>query len=145
MQEPGAYEWWYFDAEDKESGFSFVLIWFSGFPFSPYYTSHYEKWKNRITSDAPFPSNYSGFSFQLYENGREIVNFIREGRMGFLKAAVPISVSGLKRTGLSYDALRDEYALDIDFSFPARHKEVKATFLFKSCRRIRLRKKRYEQ
>ncbi|MGB7510676.1 MAG: carotenoid 1,2-hydratase, partial [Pelodictyon phaeoclathratiforme] len=51
MQDPGAYEWWYFDAEDKESGFSFVLIWFSGFPFSPYYTSHYEKWKNRSRAD----------------------------------------------------------------------------------------------
>ncbi len=64
LQQAGAYEWWYFDAEDKLSGFSFVIIWFSGFPFSPYYTNHYEQWKNGITQEAPLPSDYSGFSFQ---------------------------------------------------------------------------------
>ncbi|NTV06343.1 MAG: carotenoid 1,2-hydratase [Chlorobiaceae bacterium] len=141
MQEPGAYEWWYFDAEDKENGFSFVLIWFSGFPFSPYYTSHYEKWKNRSTTDAPFPSNYSGFSFQLYENGREIINFIREGRNELFESNLTDTGVRFEKNRFIHDPLRDEYTLDIDFSFPARHKEVKATFLFKSCRRIVYEKK----
>lgn len=141
MQDPGAYEWWYFDAEDKASGFSFVIIWFSGFPFSPYYTSHYEKWQNRGTAEAPLPSNYSGFSFQLYENGREIINFIREGRHELFESSRTDIGVRFEKNRFTHDALRDEYTLDIDFSFPVRHKEVKATFLFKSCRRIVYEKK----
>ena len=141
LKEAGAYEWWYFDAEDKTSGFSFVLIWFSGFPFSPYYTSHYEKWKNRITAEAPLPSNYSGFSFQLYENGREIVNFIKEGSNGLFESSRSEIGVRFEKNRFSYDALKDEYSLDIDFSFPARQKALKATFLFSSCRRIVYEKK----
>ena len=136
MQEPGAYEWWYFDAEDKESGISVVLIWFSGFPFSPSYTNHYEKWNSRPASGAPLPSNYSGFSFQLYENGREIVNFIKEGsRELFEGNSLDIGVR-FEKNLFTYDALRDEYLLDIDFSFPARRKAIKANLLFKACRRF---------
>jgi carotenoid 1,2-hydratase len=141
MQEPGAYEWWYFDAEDKERGLSVVLIWFSGFPFSPYYTRHYEKWKNRSTSEAPHPSNYSGFSFQLYENGREIVNFIKEGGQELFDSCISDIGVRFEKNRFTYDALKDEYLLDIDFSFPARHKKVKATLLFKACRRITYEKK----
>jgi carotenoid 1,2-hydratase len=141
IQEPGAYEWWYFDAEDKESGVSFVLIWFSGFPFSPYYTSHYEKWKNRITSEVPLPSNYSGFSFQLYDNGREVVNFIKEGRRELFESSRSDIGVRFEKNRFTYDALRAEYVLDIDFAFPARHKEVKATLVFKACRRIQYEKK----
>jgi carotenoid 1,2-hydratase len=37
--------------------------------------------------------------------------------------------------------LKDEYTLDIDFSFPARRKEVKASLLFKARRRIIYEKK----
>ena len=141
LQEPGAYEWWYFDAEDKRSGFSFVIIWFSGFPFSPYYTSHYENWKNRLTSEAPLPSNYSGFSFQLYENGREVVNFIREGPNGLFESTRSDIGVRFEKNCFTYDVLKDEYTLDIDFAFPARQKAVKATFLFSSCRRIVYEKK----
>jgi carotenoid 1,2-hydratase len=141
MEEPGAYEWWYFDAEDKKSGFSFVLIWFSGFPFSPYYTSHYEKWKKGRTSDAPLPSNYSGFSFQLYENGREIINFIKEGRRELFESSPSDIGVRFEKNRFTYDSLKDAYTLDIDFSFPARHKEVKATLLFTTCRRIIYEKK----
>ncbi len=141
MQDPGAYEWWYFDAEDVKSGISFVLIWFSGFPFSPYYSSHYEKWKNHRTSDAPLPANYSGFSFQLYENGREIVNFIKEGRQELFQSSCTAIGVSFEKNCFTHDALRDEYTLDIDFSFPARQKEIKATLLFKACRRLIYEKK----
>ncbi|MEI8185891.1 MAG: carotenoid 1,2-hydratase [Chlorobiaceae bacterium] len=141
LQEAGAYEWWYFDAEDKSSGFSFVIIWFSGFPFSPYYTSHYEKWKNQITGEAPLPSNYSGFSFQLYENDREIVNFIKEGRNGLFESSRSDIGVRFEKNSFSYDVLRDEYSLDVDFSFPARQQAIKATLLFTSCRRIVYEKK----
>ena len=141
MQDPGAYEWWYFDGEDTLSGLSFVLIWFSGFPFSPYYTNHYEKWKTRTISIAPQPSNYSGFSFQLYENGHEIVNFIKEGRQELFQSSLTDIGVAFEKNRFKHDALRDEYTLDIDFSFPARQKEIKATLLFKVRRRIIYEKK----
>jgi carotenoid 1,2-hydratase len=141
MQGAGAYEWWYFDAEDKASGISIVIIWFSGFPFSPYYTDHYEKWKNRVTAEAPFPSNYSGFSFQLYENGHEVVNFIKEGRNGLFESSRSEIGVRFEKNRFTYDALKDEYSLDIDFSFPVRQKAIKASLLFSSCRRIIYEKK----
>ncbi len=141
MQKPGAYEWWYFDAEEKTSGYSVVLIWFAGFPFSPYYTNHYEQWKNNISPDQPLPSNYSGFSFQLYKHGNEIINFIREGGQELFESSHSTIGVRFERNLFSYNALRDEYSLDINFSFPARHKTVKATLLFKSGRRISYEKK----
>ncbi|NTW70222.1 MAG: carotenoid 1,2-hydratase [Chlorobiaceae bacterium] len=141
MQEPGAYEWWYFDAEDRESGLSFVLIWFSGFPFSPYYTSHYENWKKRLTTVTPLASDYTGFSFQLYENGVETLNFIREGRAALFESSRTDIGVRFEKNRFTYNPLRDEYTLDIDFSFPARKKAVKASLLFKTRRRIVYEKK----
>jgi carotenoid 1,2-hydratase len=141
IQEPGAYEWWYFDAEDKASGISIVLIWFSGFPFSPYYTAHYDKWKKNTLNNAPLPSNHSAFSFQLYENGREIINFIREGPQELFESSSSNIGVRFEKNRFSYNALRDEYSLDIDFAFPARHNEVKATLVFTSIRRIIYEKK----
>ncbi len=141
MQEPGSYEWWYFDAEDKESDLSFVIIWFAGFPFSPYYMNHYEDWKNRVVTCAPVPSDYSGFSFQLYENDRETLNFIREGRNGLFESNPSNIGARFEKNRFSYDEQRNEYILDIDFSFPARFKEVKVSLLFKGLRRLVYEKK----
>jgi carotenoid 1,2-hydratase len=141
MQEPGAYEWWYFDAEDRSNGLSFVLIWFSGFPFSPYYTSHYERWKKRLTPNAPLASNYSGFSFQLYENGVETFNFIKEGSKELFESTHTDIGVRFEKNRFTYNPLTDEYTLDIDFSFPSRKKEVKASLLFKPRRRIVYEKK----
>jgi len=141
MHQPGAYEWWYFDAEDQASGISVVIIWFSGFPFSPYYTSHYEQWKRGITVTPPSPSNYSAFSFQLCEHGREIVNFIREGELNLFESSGSDIGVRFEKNRFTYNALRDEYSLEIDFSFPARHKTVKASLLFNALRRISYEKK----
>ena len=141
LREPGAYEWWYFDAEDSLSGFSFVLIWFCGFPFSPYYTNHYEKWKKRLTTTTPLPSNYSGFSFQLYENGHEIVNFMKEGCQELFESSLSAIGVRFEKNRFTYNILKDEYSLDIDFSFPARRKDIKATLLFRAGQRIVYEKK----
>ncbi len=141
MREPGAYEWWYFDAEDTTTGVSVVLIWFAGFPFSPYYTNHYEKWKKKIISAPPLPSNYSAFSFQLYENGDEVVNFIREGEHELFESTRSEIGIRFEKNSFTFNAECDEYTLDIDFSYPARHKKVKANLSFKSTRRIRYEKK----
>jgi len=141
IQEPGAYEWWYFDAEDRESGLSLVLIWFSGFPFSPYYTTHYENWKNQLTSELPLASDYAGFSFQLYENGVETLNFIREGGADLFESSRTDIGVRFEKNRFSFNPLTDEYTLDIDFVFPARRKALKASLLFKACQRVVYEKK----
>ncbi|MBN1928658.1 MAG: carotenoid 1,2-hydratase [Chlorobiaceae bacterium] len=136
LDAPGSYEWWYFDAEDEAQGISVVFIWFAGFAFSPYYVSHYEEWKARRRADQPVPVDYAGFSFQLYENGKETINFIKEGgRELFASEDGGIGVR-FEGSRFVYDPLRDEYRLGIDFSFPARDRSVHASFSFRPLHRF---------
>ncbi|ACD89453.1 MAG: carotenoid 1,2-hydratase [Chlorobium limicola] len=135
MREPGAYEWWYFDAEDKESGVSVVLIWFSGFPFSPYYMQRYDDWKHKSGSALPLPADHTGFSFQLYEQGSETLNFIREGGNGLFESSREGIGLRFEKNRFFYDAHKDEYRLLVDFDFPARNRQVQAELLFQVSRR----------
>jgi carotenoid 1,2-hydratase len=144
LQDPGAYEWWYFDIEDPESGISIVVIWFAGFPFSPSYQEHYERWRNRGTDrrdGAPAPLDYAGFSFQLYEHGRETLNFIREGRRELFESSRSVIGAAFEKNRFSYDPLKDEYRLSMDFDFPARRKSVQAELTFSACRRVDYRRR----
>ncbi|MDT9546211.1 MAG: carotenoid 1,2-hydratase [Chlorobium phaeovibrioides] len=141
IQEPGAYEWWYFDAEDAERGISVVAIWFAGFPFSPSYTEEYDRWRADGASPPPHPSNYAGFSFQLYENGRETINFIREGGASLFTGSKTGAEVAFENNRFVHDPLKDEYRLDIDFTFPARRKRVQGTLHFIQCRRLNFNKK----
>jgi carotenoid 1,2-hydratase len=136
LDAPGSYEWWYFDAEDDVQGISVVCIWFAGFAFSPYYLSHYEAWKRGRRVDQPNPMDYAGFSFQLYKDGREIVNFIKEGSRELFAAedgGIGVRFEGNR---FVYDPLRDEYRLSIDFAFPARDRSVHASFSFRPQHRF---------
>jgi carotenoid 1,2-hydratase len=140
LQRPGSYEWWYFDAEDDSQGISLVLIWFAGFAFSPSYLQHYQDWKDLVRPDVPVPSEYAGFSFQLYEHGREIINFIKDGSQGVFESS-PSSIDvRFEQNAFSYDRLRDEYRLMIDFPFPARRKNVTASLVFKPGHRYAFRR-----
>ncbi|NTU58137.1 MAG: carotenoid 1,2-hydratase [Chlorobiaceae bacterium] len=136
LDDPGSYEWWYFDAEDEAQGISIVLVWFSGFAFSPYYINHYEEWKSGIRADRPHPGNYAGFSFQLYENGRETINFIKEGRDGLFDSFFPEIGIRFEGNAFHYDSQKDEYRLTIDFAFPARRKRVQGAFSFRPRHRF---------
>lgn len=141
LVKPGAYEWWYFDAEDQQQDISVVFIWFSGFAFSPFYMRHYDQWRGRQRPDSPRPDQYDGFNFQLYEKGREVVNFIKEGRdvlSGLNTEGIGIR---FERNGFSYDQDRDEYQLSIEFEFPVRHLKVKGTFTFRPTHRYEYRRK----
>jgi carotenoid 1,2-hydratase len=141
LKTPGAYEWWYFDAEDKENGISFVIIWFAGFPFSPYYNDRHDRWKRTGGSPSPLPADFSGFSFQLYEQGRETLNFIREGPNGLFESRRPDIGVKFEKNSFAYDPVANAYRLDIDFTFPARRKEVKASLVFNTSRRYTYEKK----
>jgi carotenoid 1,2-hydratase len=136
LDAPGSYEWWYFDAEGEAQGISVVFIWFAGFAFSPYYLSHYEEWKAQRRADPPNPVDYAGFSFQLYENGKESINFIKEGpRELFASEDGGIGVR-FEGNRFVYDPLQDEYRLSIDFTFPARDRSVHASFSFRPQHRF---------
>lgn len=128
LQEPGSYEWWYFDSEDHEQELSLVCIWFAGFAFSPYYMEHYLNWKKN-GSVPPKALDYGGFSFQLYEKGKETVNFIREGSSLFEGSGNSIDVR-FEQNRFHYDARENAYILDIAFDFPARRQKITAHFVF---------------
>ncbi len=130
LQEPGSYEWWYFDADDQEQGISLVCIWFAGFAFSPYYMQHYLDWKRNRTLDPPRALDYSGFSFQLYENGRESVNFIKEGPSSFFTSDGSALDVSFENNRFYYDQAQQSYILDIAFEYPARRQKVTAKLLF---------------
>ena len=136
LQQPGSYEWWYFDAEDREQGLSLVCVWFAGFAFSPYYMKHYQEWCRNGSSDPPRALDYAGFSFQLYENGRETVNFIKEGSSTLFEASGDTIGVRFEKNRFYYDSVRDVYVLDIDFDFPARRQKVNAKLFFKAASRF---------
>lgn len=136
LREPGSYEWWYFDAEDDTQGISVVCIWFAGFAFSPYYMQHYLDWQQGRRQDPPFASDYSGFSFQLYDGKHETVNFIEEGPDGrFSDASSGISAS-FGQNSFHYDQEADAYLLQVEFDFPARRQRVSATIRFDGIERF---------
>lgn len=62
---PGSYEWWYFDAMSKE-GYSLVVIFYDGNPFSRRYIEKLES--NSITNASHFPA----LSISLYKDGKPI-------------------------------------------------------------------------
>ena len=129
LQEPGSYEWWYFDAEDREQGLSLVCIWFVGFAFSPYYMEHYLNWR-KTGSDPPKALDYAAFSFQLYENGRESVNFIKEGHASLFESSGNDIEGRFEDNRFYYDSHKQAYVLEIAFDFPARRQKVTAKLIF---------------
>jgi carotenoid 1,2-hydratase len=71
VRAPGGYEWWYFDAEDREHERQLVAILFEGFVFHPGYLRRYSQYRNAPTRHAPpVPSQYPAAYFVLYEQGR---------------------------------------------------------------------------
>lgn len=67
-QQPGGYEWWYFDAGSDDGQYHFVIIFYRGNPFSLRYISAYENQQGRN----PMPYEYPGISISIYEDGKPI-------------------------------------------------------------------------
>lgn len=61
----GGYEWWYFDAIDKSTGYALVVIFYQGNPFSNRYIRELED--NSRSEDAR-PSQFPAISISLYKN-----------------------------------------------------------------------------
>jgi carotenoid 1,2-hydratase len=64
--EPGAYEWWYFDALDPVSGYGIVVILYDGLLFSPDY---HEAVRSGLQGTA---EHHPGFSLSIYRDDETI-------------------------------------------------------------------------
>lgn len=133
----GAYEWWYFDALDHSGRYSFVAIWYSGFPFSPYYLRRTALWKKssagrpaHARAAAPSPLEHTAFSFNLYIDGEEFINFIKEGDAHLFESSRTEPCARFERNAFRYDALQNRYVLCVDFSMPSRRKKVVGELYF---------------
>ena len=63
--QPGAYEWWYFDAVDHSGRYKFVIIFYEGNPFSPSYIKDIDS--NTATAD-----QYPAISISVYDGDTPI-------------------------------------------------------------------------
>lgn len=68
----GAYEWWYADFMDFESGLSGVIIFYWGNLFSPAYV------KAQQNNQKPLPENHPAVSVSLYKDAKPIYYFFKE-------------------------------------------------------------------
>jgi carotenoid 1,2-hydratase len=76
---PGGYEWWYFDAEDRQSDLRIVTIFFQGFVFHPGYLRAYGRYIRRPTRNAPpVPAEYPCVYFVVYRSGKIVSQFLTQ-------------------------------------------------------------------
>jgi carotenoid 1,2-hydratase len=76
---PGGYEWWYFDAEDRQSDVRIVAIFFEGFVFHPGYLRAFGRYMRRPTRTAPpLPAEYPCVYFVVYRAGRIVSQFLTQ-------------------------------------------------------------------
>ncbi len=61
----GAYEWWYFDAVDRDSGYKIVVIFYEGNPFSSRYI---RRLKKNGRSEASSPERFPAVSISVYRD-----------------------------------------------------------------------------
>ncbi|MDZ7715540.1 MAG: hypothetical protein U5J95_04940 [Balneolaceae bacterium] len=64
--QPGAYEWWYFDAIDNSGRYKIVIIFYEGNPFSPSYI------KGIDSSPAATADEYPATSISIYDRDKPI-------------------------------------------------------------------------
>lgn len=108
VRSPGGYEWWYFDAEDREQDVQIVGIFLDGFVFHPGYLRRHFKYLKHPTRNAPaqardFPCAY----LVVYEKGKLAAQFITQFPPGSLRAAadrpeVDLGPNTLRTDGTGY-------------------------------------------
>lgn len=65
--QPGAYEWWYYDAVDETKHWQIVVIFYDGCPFSPFY--HKDQIRMPMVALA---RNHPAISISLYRYGKPV-------------------------------------------------------------------------
>ncbi|KAK3605164.1 hypothetical protein CHS0354_000834 [Potamilus streckersoni] len=125
----GGYEWWSFKAKDISGTYDFSATWYEGCPFSPYHVHDYEKWV-KSEKQTPLPKNLDliGFSFLLYENNNEIINFNKESNKEPLIVNQSPLLINFESSSFNYQ--NDGISLNIKFSLPYRNKQFIGKFDF---------------
>lgn len=67
--QPGSYEWWYFDARDNRGEYQVVVIFYEGCPFSSKYIRNQDKYPQQPASQA---ANHPAVSISVYRNGKTV-------------------------------------------------------------------------
>ncbi len=111
LRQPGAYEWWYFDALSDDQEYGLVAIWFCGMPFSADYNAHFEAYE-RGRAAPPDPADYAAFSFALYHRGRPIAYALVEYDEFAASTTHPVVCAG--RNAFAYDPTTATYHLAVD-------------------------------
>lgn len=111
LRQPGAYEWWYFDALSEDHEYGLVAIWFCGMPFSADYNAHLEAYE-RGRAAPPNPCDYAAFSFALYHRGRPIAYALVEYDDFTASTVRPAVCTG--RNAFTYDPATATYHLVVD-------------------------------
>jgi carotenoid 1,2-hydratase len=129
----GSYEWWYFDALSRSEKYSFVAIWYCGFPFSPYYVHRYNRWNSgrRGSPSQPLPLEHTAFSFNLYVEQNEVINFIKESDHNSFAASKTSPEGRFEKNHFAYNAAENCYDLAIDFIMPTKKRKVSARLTFR--------------
>lgn len=73
LNERGSYQWWYFDGISNQSDYSFVVILFSSFPFSPRYLRKIYNGNEKLNT-----LDFAAVNFNLYKNGKQVNYFLQE-------------------------------------------------------------------
>jgi carotenoid 1,2-hydratase len=106
---PGGYEWWYLDAEDRQSDLRIVGILFEGFVFHPQYLRAYWRYRRRPTRVAPpVPGDYCCAYLAVYRGGKLAAQFMSQyPRQRFSARADTLDVAvGPNRLWIEGGALR---------------------------------------
>ena len=131
IQQPGGYEWWYFDAVSMDGRYSFVVIFYEGNPFSP---SYIDAQQGRSETE-PIPENFPAVSISIYEDGQPIYYSFTEynaERCTFedTRPFVQVGQHSMEARSSGEDLV---YELQLNESLPSGDK-LKATLRFSSDR-----------
>lgn len=74
----GAYEWWYFDAVSDDGRDALVVIFLSGFLFSPAYNRAVARALKRPDEDPPHAANFPAIAICHYRDGRPRLRSVTE-------------------------------------------------------------------
>lgn len=129
-EKPGGYKWWYFDAIDSSSGYSLVVIFYLGNPFSNRYI---RALNNDNLKEESTPENFPAVSISVYKEQKPVYYSFTE----FDKANVRFSekVPSLEIGNHGFDLNKfDEwldYRLQLSEELPSGDR-IQASLNFKS-------------
>lgn len=127
LNENGSYQWWYFDGIADIGEYSFVVILFSSFPFSPQYL------RKLISGEAKLnPLDFAAVNFNLYKAGKITNYFLNE----FFSDKIIITkkndkVDTLKIGSSSINFSKDEISLKIKGVEKWKKRVINSEFDFK--------------